>query len=43
MIFIVNKAVGSVELNIIIAKDINENRGYGSDALKTLAKYLSKR
>lgn len=52
MIFVGNKAIGqvnyneinrknnSVELDIIIAEDIEKNKGYGSDALKTLAKYL---
>lgn len=30
----------SVELDIIIAKDIHKNRGYGTDALKILTDYL---
>jgi diamine N-acetyltransferase len=52
MIFVGNKAIGeinyneinrknnSVELDIIIPEDINKGKGYGPDALKTLAKYL---
>jgi diamine N-acetyltransferase len=52
MIFVGKKAIGevnynkinrknnSVELDIIIAEEIEKNKGYGSDALKTLAKYL---
>jgi len=52
MIFVGNKPIGevnynkinrennSVELDIIIAEDIDKNKGYGSDALKTLTKYL---
>jgi RimJ/RimL family protein N-acetyltransferase len=51
-IFVGNKAIGqinyneinrknnSVELDIIIAEDIEKSKGYGSDALKTLVKYL---
>ena len=30
----------SVDLDIIIAEDSDKNRGYGSDALKALARYL---
>ena len=36
----INRADNSVELDIIIAVDTDKNEGYGSDALKTLAKYL---
>ena len=36
----INMENNSVELDIIIAEDINKNKGYGTDALKTLARYL---
>ena len=36
----INRKNNSVELDIIIPEDINKNKGYGTDALKTLAKYL---
>ena len=36
----INRENNSVELDIIIAEDINKNKGYGTDALKTLARYL---
>ena len=36
----VNRENNSVELDIIIAEDVDKNKGYGTDALKTLAKYL---
>ena len=36
----VNRENNSVELDIIIAEDVDKNKGYGTDALKTLVKYL---
>ena len=36
----INRANNSVELDIFIAEDANTGKGYGTDALKTLAKYL---
>ena len=36
----INRENNSVELDIIIARDRDKNKGYGSDALKTLAEYL---
>ena len=36
----INKRDSSVELDIIIANDLHKGKGYGSDALKTLANYL---
>jgi RimJ/RimL family protein N-acetyltransferase len=36
----IDRENNSVELDIIIAKDRDKNKGYGSDALKTLAEYL---
>jgi len=36
----VNRENNSVELDIIIAEDANKGKGYGTDALKTLVKYL---
>ena len=36
----INRENNSVELDIIIAEDINTNKGHGTDALKTLAKHL---
>ena len=36
----VNRESNSVELDIIIAEDVDKNKGYGPDALKTLVKYL---
>jgi len=36
----INRANNSVELDIIIAEDVDKSKGYGSDALKTLVKYL---
>lgn len=36
----INKKDNSVELDIIIARDADKGKGYGTDALKTLAKYL---
>ena len=55
LIIVNNKAIGqinyneidrnnnSVELDILISDDINTNKGYGSDALKTLINYLFKK
>jgi len=52
IILVGNKAIGqinyneirrgnnSVDLDIIIAEDVDKNKGYGTDALKTLVKYL---
>ncbi len=36
----INANSKSVELDILIADDLNKGKGYGSDALKTLTKYL---
>ena len=36
----IDRKHNSVDLDIIIADDRDKNRGYGSDALKTLAHYL---
>jgi len=36
----INRENNSVELDIIIANDADKNKGYGTDALKTLTKYL---
>ncbi|MBM3412027.1 MAG: GNAT family N-acetyltransferase [Bacteroidetes bacterium] len=36
----INRTDNSVELDIIIADDNNKGKGLGSDALKTLVKYL---
>jgi diamine N-acetyltransferase len=36
----IDRKHNSVDLDIIIADDKDKNRGYGSDALKTLARYL---
>jgi RimJ/RimL family protein N-acetyltransferase len=36
----INRKNNSVELDIIIAEDLEKSKGYGSDALKTLTKYL---
>ncbi len=36
----INREDNSVELDIIIAKDVDTRRGYGTDALKTLVKHL---
>jgi RimJ/RimL family protein N-acetyltransferase len=36
----INRENNSVELDIIIAEDANKNKGYGTDALKALARYL---
>lgn len=36
----VNREGNSVELDIIIAEDVDKNKGYGTDALKTLVKHL---
>ena len=36
----INRENNSVELDIFIAEDADKNRGYGTDALKTLVKYL---
>lgn len=38
----INRKNNSVELDIIIAEDIDKSKGYGSDTLKTLTKYLFK-
>ena len=36
----INRENNSVELDIFIAEDADKNKGYGTDALKTLTKYL---
>ena len=36
----INRQDNSVELDIIIAKDADKNKGYGTDALRTLTNYL---
>jgi len=36
----IKKGDNSVELDIIIAEDRDKNKGYGSDALQTLSRYL---
>ena len=36
----INRKNNSVELDIFIAEDVDTGKGYGTDALKTLAKYL---
>jgi diamine N-acetyltransferase len=36
----INRENNSVDIDIIIAEDTDKNKGYGTDALKTLAKYL---
>jgi len=36
----INRKDNSVELDIIIAEDRDKNKGYGSDALQTLSRYL---
>jgi RimJ/RimL family protein N-acetyltransferase len=36
----INREDNSVELDIIIAEDKDKNKGYGSDALQTLSRYL---
>ena len=36
----INRETNSVELDIIIAEDVDKNKGYGTDALKTLVNYL---
>lgn len=36
----INRKDNSVELDIIIADDENKSKGYGTDALRTLSKYL---
>ena len=36
----INRDNNSVELDIIIAEDVFKSKGYGTDALKTLTKYL---
>ena len=36
----INREDNSVELDIIIAEDVNKCKGYGSDALQTLSNYL---
>lgn len=36
----INRKNNSVELDIIIAEDIEKSKGHGSDALETLVKYL---
>ena len=36
----INRDNNSVELDIIIAEDADKNKGYGTDALKTLTNYL---
>jgi len=36
----INREDNSVELDIIIAEDVDKNKGYGTDALKTLIKHL---
>ena len=36
----IDRKNNSVDLDIIIADDRDKNRGYGSDALKALARYL---
>lgn len=36
----INRENNSVELDIIIAEDADKNKGYGTDTLKTLTKYL---
>lgn len=36
----INRENNSVELDIIIAEDADKNKGYGTDALKTLTNYL---
>jgi len=36
----INRENNSVELDIIIADDADKNKGYGTDALKTLTRYL---
>ncbi len=36
----IDKKNNSVELDIIIAEDRHKNKGYGTDALQTLSKYL---
>ena len=36
----INRENNSAELDIIIAEDVDKGKGYGTDALKTLAKYL---
>jgi len=39
----IKRGDNSVELDIIIAEDRDKNKGYGSDALQTLSRYLSHR
>jgi len=36
----INRETNSVELDIIIAEDVDKNKGYGTNALKTLVNYL---
>ena len=36
----INRENNSVELDIIIATDTDKNKGYGTDAVKTLSRYL---
>lgn len=36
----INRKENSVELDIIIASDKHKNKGYGSDAIRTLSTYL---
>lgn len=36
----INRKTNSVEVDIIIADEADKGRGYGSDALKTLSKFL---
>lgn len=36
----INREENSVELDIIIADDRDKNKGYGTDALQTLSRYL---
>ena len=39
----INREDNSVELDIIIAEDRDKNKGYGTDALQTLTRYLFKK
>jgi len=36
----IDRTNNSVQLDIIIADDVDKNKGYGTDALKTLSEYL---